>query len=161
MALPFIPMSKETYLSGLNKTVSIGDYKVKSRIGLRYNKSKGKMNGSSYFTYSKTKLDEDGCLLEVSVKIENYSALDFNVVPPRNKGGNLSCLSSNRTCVYISEGEGRLSLYFYEAPITPQTYIFKLHSKDGVENNKCEAEKSITHKIKYRRSSWWQRAMSV
>ncbi len=149
VALPFIPMSKDTFLAGKYKTIKIGPYEIYAKIGLRENNKRISMEGFSYFEYSEKQLSKNGCLLKITVKIENYD------------GENLSCSSSNSSCTYKNDGMGRLSLYFYNAPIKTQTYVFSLLPKDGEISELCEGSKSLVHKIRYRRSSWWERAMSV
>lgn len=158
---PFIRMSKETFLAGKHKTIKIGSYKVDLSIGLRENKDRTEMEGFSYFEFSDEKLSKANCLLKVSVKIDDYSGSNLNSPISRATGENLSCQSSQESCTYKNEGMGRLSLYFYNAPIKDQTYTFSLISSDGHVNEMCEGSKTITHKIRYRRSSWWERAMSV
>jgi len=158
VAFPFVPMSKDTFLAGKYKTIKIGSYQIYAKIGLRENNERSSMEGFSYFEYSEEQLLKDNCLLKVSIEIDDH---DINSSKSRAAGGNFSCLSSEESCTYKNEGMGRLSLYFYNAPIHSQTYIFSLVSKNGQLNTLCDGTNSITHKIRYRRSSWWERAMSV
>ena len=169
-SLPFLPITGHTYLASYEKSTKLGPYEIDVKIILsKAYENKEQINISGYFYYPAKKLIEDGCLLEIDVKIEGLTPQKYpnHVVgtehernfPKENKFDD----TSNDVNKSISELESknRLTLTLYDEPKVEQIYSLNLKPISELNREFCEAKMEIKHKVKRRRASLFDAAMSI
>jgi hypothetical protein len=115
-------------------------------------------------------LENDGCLLEVSVNFENLEANKYPIRVSNSeyeknfKPQNTKCNSLDDSCQtykHLSTETRRLHIKLYDQPLVPQTYTFLLKKRDDESKGKCDAEKTFEHKVRSKRATPFDLAMSV
>lgn len=168
-SLPFLPITGHVYLKSYENKVKLGSYDIDVRI-LLSDTSEGQMNIHGYFSYPAAKMLEGGCYVEVSVEIEGQTPQEYpnHVVnteyeknfPKENVFSNSIGISSQSNVENNME-KRRLILNLYDEPLTEQVYTINLKPISRKNHDTCSATKTIKHKVKYRRASPFDVAMSV
>ena len=170
-SLPFLPITGHAYLASYEKNTKLGPYEVDVKIILSeaYG-DKGQMDIDGYFYYPAAKLIEDGCFLAIEVKIEGQTQQEYpnHVVNteyernfPRENIFDDSINELNKSIARLSSKKHRLTLTLYDEPQAEQIYTLKLRPISEVNREFCDATVEIKHKVRRRRASFAQVAMSV
>ena len=159
---PFLRLSEKIYLVGFREVLSVGPYKVNAHVFL--SDYEGIIDAGGYFTYRTQSFSGTRCLLEVSLKSEGEKFISGIQSEKRQLWETDSCNSLERHCPegsVIDDTLSRLNLLVPDISVQDLTYNFQLSPENGIPNKNCEASTAYTHKVLYRRISYYDRYMSV
>lgn len=169
--VPFLPITGHTYLAPYEKNTRLGPYEIDVNVVLsEAYEDKSKMNVSGYFYYPAEKLKEDGCYLKIDVTIENQTQQEYpnHVVNteyeknfPRENTSDDSIDDLNKSIAELNSDDQRLTLTLYDEPKVEQIYRLSLRPLSDEKSEFCNTAVEIKHKVKLRRASMAELAVSV
>ena len=169
-SLPFLPITGFEYIESYEEIIKIGSYEIEAYVVLNDKFEDGKMDVSGFFRYPMSQIENDGCLLEVSVNLEGYIPKKYptrviNTKYQKNfSPQNRTCNSLDDSCQtykYLSNETRRLHLSLYDQPLVSQIYTFELKPKSDKAQGICNAIETFEHKVRYKRATPFDVAMSV